>query len=1079
MNNDYNSPRRSPRYNPDDRYTDRDSASEEYYGFDSHFDPDRSYQPRERSQNRLPRYDGAAERAERSDYAPRQRGPRYDSRDDSRDYPYYTDRIPADSPRRDDYGTDEWQPRERISRNEEPYRPEPRGRRADYDYGYYPEPEPQPDRDPEPERAEKPQRKGGKGSRNAASARDEEAASASTQRPEKKKEKAPKPPKPPRPQVAFRDTKVGKFLTDKRFLAVLGVLLVFGAVYISVAALSFFRAGAEDESLMTSRTYTEITSSGAAVSNSAGPLGAKLAQSVIVEGLGLGSVALVVYLVLLGLSLMGLRRMSFWSLTFKTLLVAVAASLVMGLVCMWTKADINLGGYHGLYINQWLVLHADWVGAALVSAFALVTVFYVYINDIVTVYNRYQAMRRASREKAEQARYEHEQARQRVRQAMEEADRREREQYEAEHPAEQPEPPVREREPIDDWDRYPEHDDDYPDSYRRYPDDQYPPQPAPTERRRASFREYPDDDPELAAASPAPHPHETYMPPVVPDVAVIPDVSGDPVVMPAASTVAEVTSVPMEIAAAPAMEQVQTPTAMVVETHAIEEAPTTDMPELYDPTAELSRYQRPPLELLADRPVKENCVDLDEQEENQQRIRKTLNDYGIEISKIKATVGPTVTLYEIIPAEGVRIAKIKRLEDDIALSLSALGIRIIAPMPGKGTIGIEVPNKDPQTVSIRSILGSKRFQEGKEILPMAMGATISNEVFVADLCKMPHLLVAGATGMGKSVGLNAIIASLLYKRHPAELKFVLIDPKMVEFSLYSVLERHFLAKLPDEEEAVVTQMDKVLATLNSLCVEMDNRLQLLRDANVRSISEYNEKFTHRTLNPENGHRFLPYIVVIIDEFADLIMTAGKEVEKPVARIAQKARAVGIHMIVATQRPSTDVITGLIKNNFPGRIAFRVTQMVDSKTILDRPGANQLIGRGDMLFLHNGGMTRVQCAFIDTPEVQAICDHIDNQIGYDHAYYLPEPQLEGDGGGSGSGALTDRDSLFNEVAELVVQTGLASTSSVQRRYAIGYNRAGKIMDQLEAAGIVGPSSGGKPRQVLVDPMRLRDILNTLE
>ena len=471
-------------------------------------------------------------------------------------------------------------------------------------------------------------------------------------------------------------------------------------------------------------------------------------------------------------------------------------------------------------------------------------------------------------------------------------------------------------------------------------------------------------------------------------------------------------------------------------------------------------------------------VDLQEQAENQERITKPLNDYGIPISKIKATVGPTVTLYEIIPAEGVRIAKIKRLEDDIAMSLAALGIRIIAPIPGKGTIGIEVPNKDPQTVSIRSVLGSKAFRECNMKLPMAMGATISNEVYIADLAKMPHLLVAGATGMGKSVGLNTIIASLLYKKHPAELKFVLVDPKMVEFSLYSVLERHFLAKLPDEEEAVVTDMDKVVRTLNSLCVEMDQRYMLLKDANVRSIIEYNERFVNRRLNPEKGHRYLPYIVMIVDEFADLIMTAGKQVETPIARIAQKARAVGMHMIVATQRPSTNVITGIIKANFPGRIAFRVSQMVDSKTILDRTGANQLIGRGDMLFSHNGSMDRVQCAFIDTDEVQAICDHIDRQVGYEHAYYLPEPLVTDDEAISLSGS-GDRDPLFEEAAQAIVQSGVASTSNLQRRYSIGYNRAGKIMDQLEAAGIVGPAQGSKPRQVLVDSIQLGRIFRSDE
>ncbi len=498
--------------------------------------------------------------------------------------------------------------------------------------------------------------------------------------------------------------------------------------------------------------------------------------------------------------------------------------------------------------------------------------------------------------------------------------------------------------------------------------------------------------------------------------------------------------------------------------------------DVYDPTAELSRYRFPTLDLLINRIIKENSVDQQEQEENKERITKTLRDYTIEISHIEATVGPTVTLYEIIPAEGVRIAKIKRLEDDIALSLAALGIRIIAPIPGKGTIGIEVPNKDPQTVSFRSIIASKKFQECKYALPMAMGATISNDVFIADLTKMPHLLVAGATGQGKSVGLNAIIASLLYKKHPAELKFVLIDPKMVEFSLYSKLERHYLAKLPDEDDAIITDPSKVVTTLNSLCVEMDNRYNLLRDANVRSIAEYNTKFISRKLNPEKGHKYLPYIVMIVDEFADLIMTAGKEVETPIARIAQKARAVGMHMIIATQRPSTNVITGIIKANFPGRIAFRVSQMVDSKTILDRTGANQLIGRGDMLFSHNGDMQRVQCAFIDTPEVEAICNCIDEQIGYEHAYYLPEYFPENNDTII-SGSITDRDPLFEEAARFIITSQTASTSSLQRRYSIGYNRAGKIMDQMESAGIVGPSQGGKPRQVLIDSLQLERILES--
>lgn len=499
--------------------------------------------------------------------------------------------------------------------------------------------------------------------------------------------------------------------------------------------------------------------------------------------------------------------------------------------------------------------------------------------------------------------------------------------------------------------------------------------------------------------------------------------------------------------------------------------------EAFDPTKELENFKFPPLELLREISTKAISVDIDEQEANKKRIEETLLNYGIPIKKIDVCVGPTITLFEIIPADGVRISKIKNLEDDIALSLAALGIRIIAPIPGRGTIGIEVPNKEPQTVSMRSVIGSKKFQENKCELPMALGCTISNEVMVADLVKMPHLLVAGATGQGKSVGLNAIIASLLYKKHPSELKFVLVDPKQVEFSLYGALENHYLAKLPDEEKCIITDSNKVVATLNSVVTEMENRYLLLSEARVRNIKDYNKKFINRELNPEKGHHFLPYIVVIIDEFCDLIMEAGKEVERPIVRIAQKARAVGIHMIIATQRPSTNVITGLIKANFPGRVAFRVTQMVDSRTILDCSGAQQLVGKGDMLFSANGVMDRIQCAFIDTPEVEKICEHISEQIGYGMAYELPPyvPEDNGDGGSSSSVNLNDRDPLFEEAAAFIVAGETASTSSLQRRYGIGYNRAGRIMDQMEAAGIVGPSQGGKPRRVLVDSIQLGSII----
>ena len=453
--------------------------------------------------------------------------------------------------------------------------------------------------------------------------------------------------------------------------------------------------------------------------------------------------------------------------------------------------------------------------------------------------------------------------------------------------------------------------------------------------------------------------------------------------------------------------------------------------------------------------------------------------HSVEISSIKATVGPTITLYEITPAQGVRIAKIRNLEDDIALSLSALGIRIIAPIPGKGTIGIEVPNAKPNIVSMESILNSKKFQESQMELPCAVGKTITNEVFMFDLAKIPHLLVAGATGQGKSVGLNAIITSLLYKKHPAELKIVLIDPQKVEFSIYGPISNHFLAKVPyDDAEPIITDVTKVVRTLNSLCKEMDTRYDLLKLAGARNVKEYNKKFISRQLNPENGHRFMPYIVVVIDEFGDLIMTAGKEIELPIARIAQLARAVGIHMIIATQRPTTTIITGNIKANFPGRIAFKVSAMIDSKTILDRPGANQLIGRGDMLFLNGNEPVRVQCAFVDTPEVERINQFIAQQQGYVTPFELPEPDLgDGEIGSSNDVDMQHLDPLFEDTARLIVASQSGSTSLIQRKFSIGYNRAGRIMDQMEKAGIVGSASGSKPREVLIqDEVSLNNLLS---
>ncbi len=511
----------------------------------------------------------------------------------------------------------------------------------------------------------------------------------------------------------------------------------------------------------------------------------------------------------------------------------------------------------------------------------------------------------------------------------------------------------------------------------------------------------------------------------------------------------------------------------------LSESKSNDLVEkhgLFDPKLELPRFQLPTLELLKDYSGGQNVtIDQRELEANKNKIVETLNNYKIGIDSIKATIGPTVTLYEIIPEAGIRISKIKNLEDDIALSLSALGIRIIAPIPGKGTIGIEVPNSHPTMVSMRSVLASQKYQSAKMDLPIAFGKTISNETFVADLAKMPHLLMAGATGQGKSVGINAIISSLLYKKHPSELKFVMVDPKKVELALYNKIERHYLAKLPDSEDAIITDNTKVINTLNSLCIEMDDRYNLLKDAYVRNIKEYNNKFVNRKLNPENGHRYMPYIVLVVDEFADLIMTAGKEVEAPIARLAQLARAVGIHLIIATQRPSVNVITGIIKANFPARAAFRVTSKVDSRTILDAGGADQLIGKGDMLYTKGNDLIRLQCAFVDTPEVENIAEFIGSQKGYPDALLLPE--YTGDNEGSPLDLdPNDRDELFEDAARIIIAAQQGSASLLQRKLKIGYNRAGRIIDQLEVNGIVGPFEGSKAREVLIqDEMSLEQLL----
>jgi S-DNA-T family DNA segregation ATPase FtsK/SpoIIIE len=540
---------------------------------------------------------------------------------------------------------------------------------------------------------------------------------------------------------------------------------------------------------------------------------------------------------------------------------------------------------------------------------------------------------------------------------------------------------------------------------------------------------------------------------------------------------------PMEVKVSEPEEEIEDPELKIkVETVTEESSETKNLSDklvedfgLFDPTLELGNYQFPQLDLLKKYDTEGITINQEELEENKNRIVETLNNYKIGIASIKATIGPTVTLYEIVPEAGVRISKIKNLEDDIALSLSALGIRIIAPIPGKGTIGIEVPNKTSTIVSMRSVIASKKFQTSKMQLPIALGKTISNETMVVDLAKMPHLLMAGATGQGKSVGLNAVLTSLLYKKHPAEVKFILVDPKKVELTLFNKIERHYLAKLPDSEDAIITDNTKVINTLNSLCIEMDNRYELLKNALCRNIAEYNAKFKSRKLNPNDGHQFLPYIVLVVDEFADLIMTAGKEVETPIARLAQLARAIGIHLIIATQRPSVNVITGIIKANFPARIAFRVTSKIDSRTILDGSGADQLIGRGDMLYTQGNDIIRIQCAFVDTPEVEKITDYIGSQKAYPDAYMLPEYVGE-ESGTSIDVDIADRDKLFKDAAIVIVTAQQGSASLLQRKLKLGYNRAGRLIDQLEAAGIVGPFEGSKARQVLVpDLISLDELL----
>lgn len=832
---------------------------------------------------------------------------------------------------------------------------------------------------------------------------------------------SPQAPKKPAGQPTLNP--LLEYFRSPRFRTTLGVIFTVLSALWLIISINFMKTGSLDQSLVADKGIMAIADSGQTIENAAGAFGAKIAHLLIIDGLGIGSFVLVIYFAVLALVNYGIMRCKFWSFTFKCLFTAVSLSVIFGLFTYNADTVFHWGGNHGRYVNQWLFHVSDSVGAYAVSMTLIALLVVMYISQLLAFYNSATGKIKKARE------------------AM--ADAAARERVTPKELADLPADTASAQLSTEPETELPENLQNEPAVASPTP--QVSAEPAPAAPATVGFS-IDDDDTDLPVTNISPKSQAAK-----------------------SDTELEFSITTSNLGEAPAAGSGE----LTID-EASEEP--TDSQAPFDIRDELSRYRFPGTDLLVDRPVN-TTVDKQEQEDNKDLIVKTLRSYGIEIARIHATIGPTVTLYEIVPAEGVRITQIKRLEDDIALSLAALGIRIIAPIPGKHTIGIEVPNREPQTVSMFSVISSSKFRDCKKTLPLALGSTINNDVFIEDLAEMPHLLVAGATGQGKSVGLNCIIASLLYKKHPGELKFVLIDPKRVEFSLYNNLEHHFLAKLPDDDKAIVTEPSKALSVLQSLCIEMDARYDLLESAEVRSIKEYNRKFSARRLNPEKGHRFLPYIVVIVDEFADLIMTAGKDISIHIARIAQKARAVGIHMIIATQRPSTDIITGMIKANFPARIAFKVAQSTDSKVILDRPGANRLVGRGDMIYSNNSKFERVQCAFIDTDEVSGLVSFINNQIGYETAYQLPEVMPEG-AVAPGAVDLSKRDDMFDDCARFVVQNPTASTSSLQRRFAIGYNKAGKIMDQLEAAGIVGPADGQRPRSVLVDQIMLEDILRSL-
>ena len=814
-----------------------------------------------------------------------------------------------------------------------------------------------------------------------------------------------------------------------------GLLAVIMGVYLLLAFSSFFFTGGNDQDLLSHPQPGELMETGNRIQNYAGARGAQLAQFFINECFGIPAFFIIIFLIVLGMKLMNAYQFRVWKWFLSCSLLMAWSSIALAFLFGGLAGNTFLypGGLHGYNVTQWLASQIGQLGVGLVllaSAILLGTYFtretMGFVRTVLHPNLRKSAPAAPSPEETTVSTDTPQPAPTAEKDASNSLTDdsiltsavTETVNIDADTPNERD--AHQEDKESEESHTFELPLDDEPDSIKKQTDCEVPTETADLEKKKVATSAERTSKEEPAFEISASAPEETE------------DRRGE-----------------------------------------------LDQP--YNPRLDLENYHFPTLDLLKTYEDNSPDIDMQEQTANKNRIIQVLRSFGIEISSIKASVGPTITLYEITPAEGVRISKIRNLEDDIALSLSALGIRIIAPIPGKGTIGIEVPNANPRIVPMSSVLASKKFQETSFELPVVLGKTITNEVFMVDLAKAPHMLVAGATGQGKSVGLNAIVTSLLYKKHPSELKFVIIDPKKVEFAIYAPIERHFLAKLPDGEDAIITDVTKVVQTLNSLCVEMDTRYDLLRKAGCRNIKEYNAKFIARQLNPEHGHRFLPYIVIIIDEFGDLIMTAGKEVELPICRIAQLARAVGIHAIIATQRPTTNIITGTIKANFPARVAFRVASMMDSRTILDRPGAQQLIGKGDLLYLQGSDPVRVQCAFVDTPEVERIANFISHQQGYPTAFMLPEyvdPNADPDGGAADVD-MNRLDPLFEEAARLLIYHQQGSTSLIQRKFSIGYNRAGRIMDQLEKAGIVGPTNGSKARDVLcMDENDLENRLSNL-